>query len=99
MTTTSFTICNYYLPDNMVLLVIIDKFDPNPVLVNMNKLKPYKFVDDNTLQPIVVKPSDMTTKVLVENETPELLLVEKEISQHVFSKLLLMIPMMYISLK
>ncbi len=65
----------------------------------MNKLKPYKFVDDNTLQPIVVKPSDMTTKVLVENETPELLLVEKEISQHVFSKLLLMIPMMYISLK
>jgi hypothetical protein len=83
----------------MVLLVIIDKFDPNPVLVNMNKLKPYKFVDDNTLQPIVVKPSDMTTKVLVENETPELLLVEKEISQHVFSKLLLMIPMMYISLK
>jgi hypothetical protein len=41
----------------------------------------------------------MTAKVLVENEAPELLLVEKDISEHVFSKPLLMIPMMYISLK
>jgi hypothetical protein len=54
----------------MVLLVTIDKFNPNPVLVNMNKLNPYRFVDHNTLQPPVVKPSDMTAKVLVENETP-----------------------------
>jgi hypothetical protein len=31
----------------------------------MNKLKPYRFVDDNTLQPVVVKPSDMTVKYLL----------------------------------
>lgn len=89
----------YYLPNNTVSLVTIDNFDPNPVLVNMNKLKPYRFLDHNTLQRPLVKPSDMTAKVLVGNETPELLLVEKDISEHVFSKPLLMIPMMYISLK
>jgi hypothetical protein len=33
----------------MVLLVTIDKFDPNPMLVNVNKLKPYKFIEDRTL--------------------------------------------------
>jgi hypothetical protein len=27
----------------------IDKFDPNPILVNINKLKPYRFVEDDTL--------------------------------------------------
>jgi hypothetical protein len=28
----------------------IDKFDPNLVLVNINKLKPYRFVEDQTPQ-------------------------------------------------
>jgi hypothetical protein len=28
----------------------IDKFDPNLVLFNINKLKPYRFVEDQTLQ-------------------------------------------------
>jgi hypothetical protein len=27
----------------------IDKFDPNAILVNNNKLKPYRFVDDQKL--------------------------------------------------
>jgi hypothetical protein len=36
----------------------IDKFDPNPILVNINKMKPYRFVEDHTLQPIIAKPSD-----------------------------------------
>jgi len=35
--------------------VTIDKFDSNLILVNINKLKPYKFVEDQTLQPILVK--------------------------------------------
>ncbi len=39
----------------------IDKFDPNPILVNINKLKPYRFVEDHTLQPILTKPSDFIT--------------------------------------
>jgi hypothetical protein len=28
----------------------IDKFDPNLVVFNINKLKPYRFVKDQTLQ-------------------------------------------------
>jgi len=33
-----------------VLLVIIDKFDPNLVLININKLKPYMFIENKTLK-------------------------------------------------
>jgi len=49
-----------------VLLVTIDKIDPNPILVNINKLKPYRFVEDYTLQPILAKPSDLLPKELIE---------------------------------
>jgi len=35
----------YYLPNNIVLLVFVNNFEPNLVLVNVNKLKPYKYVD------------------------------------------------------
>ncbi len=31
----------YCLPNDIVLLVNIDKFEPNLILVNINKLKPY----------------------------------------------------------
>jgi hypothetical protein len=30
----------FFLPNNIVMLVTMDKFDPNPILVNVNKLKP-----------------------------------------------------------
>jgi hypothetical protein len=49
----------YCLPNNIILLVTIDKFDPNPILVNINKLKPYKFIEDITLQPILANLSDL----------------------------------------
>jgi hypothetical protein len=32
----------YCLPNNIALLVIVKKFDPNFILVNINKLKLYK---------------------------------------------------------
>jgi hypothetical protein len=35
----------YCLPNNIVLLVSINNFEPNPILVNVNKLKPYRYVD------------------------------------------------------
>ncbi len=35
----------YVLPNNIVLLVIIEKFEINLVLVNVNKLKPYKYME------------------------------------------------------
>ncbi len=40
------------------MLVIINKIDPNLVLINTNKLKPYKFIRDQTIKPILVKPND-----------------------------------------
>ncbi len=36
----------------------INKFDFNLVLVNINKLKPYRFVEFQTFQPILAKPND-----------------------------------------
>ncbi len=35
----------YVLPNNIVLLVTIEKFEANLVLVNVNKLKPYKYME------------------------------------------------------
>jgi hypothetical protein len=35
----------YVLPNKMVLLVTLTNFEPNPMLVNINKLKSYKFID------------------------------------------------------
>jgi hypothetical protein len=35
----------YVLLNNIVLLVIIEKFETNLVLVNMNKFKPYKYME------------------------------------------------------
>jgi len=47
---------HYCLPNNTILLMTIDKFDPNPILVSINKLKPYRFAEDHTFQPILIKP-------------------------------------------
>jgi hypothetical protein len=33
------------LPNNIVLLVTIEKFETNVVLVNVNKFKPYKYME------------------------------------------------------
>ncbi len=35
----------YCLPNNIVLLASINNFELNPILVNVNKLKPYTYVD------------------------------------------------------
>jgi hypothetical protein len=35
----------YYLPNNNIILVFVNNFEPNPILVNVNKLKPYTYVD------------------------------------------------------
>jgi hypothetical protein len=36
---------HYVLPNNTTLLLKIEKFETNPVLVNVNKLKPYKYME------------------------------------------------------
>jgi len=33
------------LPNNIVLLMTIEKFETNLMLVNVNKLKPYKYME------------------------------------------------------
>jgi hypothetical protein len=48
------------------MLVIIDKFNPNSILVNTNKLKPYKFIKDKTLELVLVKLNDFLSEELVE---------------------------------
>jgi hypothetical protein len=35
----------YCLPNNYYYFVFVNNFEPNLVLVNVNKLKPYKYVD------------------------------------------------------
>jgi hypothetical protein len=57
---------HYCLPINIVMLVIIDKFNPNSILVNTNKLKPYKSIKDQTLEPILVKLDDFLLEELVQ---------------------------------
>jgi hypothetical protein len=61
---------------NIVLLVTIDKFDRNIVLINLNKLKPYKFIKEKNLQLVLVKPSDLVTYELVQTKEHVPLLVE-----------------------
>jgi hypothetical protein len=69
---------HYYFPNNTVLLVTIDKFDLNPMLVNINRLKPYRFIEDKTLQPILVKLGDLMTNEPVQTKEPIPLPVELE---------------------
>ncbi len=50
-----------------MLLVTIDKFDPNPIsLININKVKSYMFVEDHTLQHVSTIPSDLFLEELIE---------------------------------
>ncbi len=35
----------YFLPKSIVLFINIDKFELNPILVSINKLKPYQHLD------------------------------------------------------
>jgi len=44
----------------------MDKFDLNPILININKLKPYRFLKDQTFQPILVKLSGFLLEEPVE---------------------------------
>ncbi len=38
-------IIQYVLPNNIVFLVIIENFETNPMLINVNKVKPYKYME------------------------------------------------------
>ena len=54
----------YLLPNNTVLLVTVDKFDPNPVIVNINKLKTYRCPEEGL--PDLSSPEHQTKIQLIE---------------------------------
>jgi hypothetical protein len=45
---------------------MIDKFNLNPTLVNINNFKPYQFVEDNTFQPILIQPNNLLLEESIE---------------------------------
>jgi hypothetical protein len=46
------------------------------MLVNINKLKPYKFIENKTLQHVLIKPSDLVTDEPIQTKKPNSLLIE-----------------------
>ena len=56
----------YLLPNNTVLLVTVDKFDPNPVIVNINKLKTYRCPEEGLPD---LSSSDYRTKTQLMEES------------------------------
>jgi hypothetical protein len=61
----------------------IDKFDLDPILININKLKPYKFVEDQTIQHVLTKPNDLLPKKIVETNHFGNLFIEELVKLHV----------------
>ncbi len=60
----------YYLPNNIVFLISVNNFEPNPILVNINKLKPYKYVDQ-TLKGIQSSKNQKSLKSIHSNHRKE----------------------------
>jgi hypothetical protein len=50
----------------MILLVTINKFNLNLILVNINKLKPYRFIEDQTIQLVLANLNNILSKELME---------------------------------
>lgn len=65
----------------------MDKFNLNPILININKLKPYKFINDNTLQLVFAKPTDLTIEIPIQNEIPKPWHVENDIFEPIVFEL------------
>ncbi len=53
------------------------------MLVNINKLKPYKFIEYRTLQLVLIKPSDLVTDEPIQTKEHEPLPIEPKDLQHV----------------
>ena len=56
----------YLLPNNTVLQVTVDKFDPDPVIVNINKLKTYRCAEEGLTN---MSNSDHRTKTQLMEES------------------------------
>ncbi len=58
----------YCLPNNIVLFVSINNFEPNSILVNVKKLKPYTYVD-KTLKGIQSSEDQKFVQFIKEDHT------------------------------
>ncbi len=54
-----------------MLLVTLDKFDANPILVNVNNLKPYQFLDEETQTIDRLKPMYWEGQRIIEMDDKE----------------------------
>jgi hypothetical protein len=75
----------YCLPNNIVLLTTLKKFEPNPILMNVNKLKPYCLFDNPTRGLVAIlqggKVGDKLSLKEVEEEVVEKQAVEGQGAQ------------------
>ncbi len=71
------------MSNNIVKLVTINKFDPNLVLVNINKLEPYRFIKDRTLQHMLAKPFDLVIDEHVQKEISYFVSIELVINHEI----------------
>jgi hypothetical protein len=67
-----------FLPNNTIILVFINNFEPNPILINVNKLKPYKYVD-KTLKGIQSSKDQKSLQFIDEEHMEEISNEELEI--------------------
>jgi hypothetical protein len=78
-----------HIESNIVCLIILFYLSPlislilTQLFVNNNKLKPYKFIQDRTLQPVLDNLSDLVTDELVQIEELEPLPIENVNFEHV----------------
>jgi hypothetical protein len=67
--------------------VTINKFDPNPVLVNINKLKAYRFIKDETFQLVLAKPNDFLLEEPIEVKYSDNLFNQQHVEETHFKQL------------
>ncbi len=65
----------------------INKFDPNPVLVNINKLKAYRFIKDETFQLVLAKPNDFLLEEPIEVKYSDNLFNQQHVEETHFKQL------------
>jgi hypothetical protein len=79
---------NIVCPIILFYFVIIDKFDPNPILININKLKAYRYIENITLQLVLANPSDLVIDEPIQTKELKPLPIENANFEHVEFELL-----------
>jgi hypothetical protein len=54
---------HYLLPNNIILPTTLGKFEPDLMLVNINKLKPYRYIHEDVLKHVGKEGNQECTKI------------------------------------